>query len=509
MKNKHAIIDIGSNTIRLVIYHIHSSGRIRKDENVKVSARLQTHLDESKMLSQAGLKILLDTLSAFKDVIALQQAALVKVIATAAIRQASNKAEIIEKIFLHTGFSVEILSGDREAYYGFKGVVQSTSLADGITVDIGGGSTEITEFKNREMIHSYSFPFGVLSLKQKFIKSKIPSGEELLHLSNYLNSELKKAGWLYDSQKPIIGIGGSARSIGSIWKAKTAYPVLPIQQFQMSEEDIKNVRKDLLSKNSGDLLETEGLSKERVDIIFPAIEVFLAIFSVTRSQLFEVSQKGIREGVLHENIIGRLQIPKKKTMAEKSIREIAARFGQDIEKGIQSCHTARLLVEKLNLEHLTSDRSSFLSLINYSCLLYGLGNFIDSDFSDQHTFYLLTNLTINGLSLRDRIKTALVASFSSNSSFKSRMKPFKEWFSKQERMNLRVLGAIVKLAFSLNITKRNIVEGIELAAESNNTMLLMIYCNKSWIVEKQEADKQIRHLEKSMRKTIEIEFKHV
>lgn len=167
--NKYAIIDVGSNSMRLVIYTEDKSGRLKEVENIKLVARIRNDLSDDLMLQESGIKRLISYLHSFQEVTRFHQLKNVRCVATAAIRHAKNQDEILERVKKETDFTMRVLSDYEEAYFGYIAVVQSMPFTDAITIDIGGGSTEVTMFKKRELIHYHSFPFGALTLKKQFV----------------------------------------------------------------------------------------------------------------------------------------------------------------------------------------------------------------------------------------------------------------------------------------------------------------------------------------------------
>ncbi|WP_054635461.1 hypothetical protein [Thalassobacillus sp. C254] len=167
-KEKVGVLDIGSNSIRLVIHKIDDQKRYRQLHNLKQVARLSSHIDLDGRLTPEGFEVLKSALIQFEEIIQHHHVTKVKVAATAAIRNAVNQQDILDFIHKETSLYVRVLSGKEEAYYGYLAVVNSTSLREGITVDIGGGSTEVTYFHHRRLIYSHSFPFGALTLKNNF-----------------------------------------------------------------------------------------------------------------------------------------------------------------------------------------------------------------------------------------------------------------------------------------------------------------------------------------------------
>lgn len=179
--------------------------------------------------------------------------------------------------------NIRILSEEEEAYYGYLAVVHSTSLKEGITVDIGGGSTEVTYFENRELKASHSFPFGALTLKD-FFKKSIPTTEEITTLRQYLREQFATLPWLKDREVKLVAIGGSARNLAQIHQNLESYPLAGLHEYQMFQKDIIEVSSYLTSLKPSKLAKVEGLSKDRADIIIPAIEVFHCLYQTIQQK---------------------------------------------------------------------------------------------------------------------------------------------------------------------------------------------------------------------------------
>lgn len=218
---KTAIIDIGSNTIRLVLYSYDKNEGLREFGNIKTVARLRTYILPSGEMSEEGILLLTDILNSFKLILADYRVTDVKAAATAAVRQAINNAEIIARMKEKTGLSIDILSEEEEAYYGFVAVANSMDTPSAITIDIGGGSTEITVFKNKKLQKTISFPFGTVSLMQKFVRGTIISTDEREQLRSFVTNQFSSVEWMKEIKLPVIAIGGvreiSLKSINNRW----------------------------------------------------------------------------------------------------------------------------------------------------------------------------------------------------------------------------------------------------------------------------------------------------
>ncbi|QPC46167.1 exopolyphosphatase [Mangrovibacillus cuniculi] len=502
MKSKIAIIDIGSNTIRLVIYDVQEDGRIKEIENVKTVARLRYDLDKESVLSDTGINKLLNALSGFKEIILHHDVQYVKAVATATIRQANNQETILIEVKEKTGIDIQILSEYEEAYYGFVAVALTTPVQSGITIDIGGGSTEITLFENKQLKHSHSFPFGVVSLKNQFLKGDSVTLEERKNLRSFIEAQLQVLPWLKESNKCLIAIGGSARNVAQMNQAEENYPIAGVHQYEMNIDSLERLREKLVGVEYKAIESIEGLSKDRADIIIPAIEVFHALYQMSSSTGIMVSRKGLREGIIFEEIYANLEDLQEVDVYEESAKELAVEFS------LNQTHTNHMkklsaeLLNGLNDQHSLTVKNGDLPLIQKAAAVYYLGEYIDSESSSQHTFYILANRSINGLYHKERVKIAALASFKNYSTLKQYCNPFEAWITKEEIKKLRELGAILKIAYALNATKRNLVKKIEVKNEGK-TVWLYIYYQGNIQAEQYQFEKQKKQLEKAIKHTVE------
>ena len=504
-EEKYAIVDIGSNTMRLVIYTRDKSGRLTESENVKAVARLRNYLSASGKMGSEGIDVLVHTLQSFQEVTRHHNLQEVKCVATAAIRQANNQQEIIDRVEAETDFSIRILSEYEEAHYGFLAVVNSTPFENGITVDIGGGSTELTLFENRKLVYFHSFPFGALSLKKQFIKNDTPTKEELKELRLFLQQQFQTLPWLANKNLPLIGIGGSARNMAQIHQEYIEYPVAGIHQYMMSNKDVKTINQMLLSLDFSEVQRVEGLSKDRSDIIIPAIEVFSHLMDLIDTDTFALSRKGLRDGVFYEELTKDFELSIFPNVMEESFYELASDYDINLNQASHVSTNALMISHELERNGLFTLNEEDLKFIRLGSSLYNLGSYIDAEASNQHTFYLLANRTIDGLLHKDRLTVALIASFKNREVFKRNAAIYQDWFTKEELAKYSLFGAIVKVAYSLNATKRNIIDSIHVE-QKEDRLVFIVKCTSDWKPEQYQAEKQKKHLEKQLKRNIDIEF---
>ncbi|MGM0844403.1 MAG: exopolyphosphatase [Bacillota bacterium] len=507
--NKSAIVDIGSNTIRLVIYNHYPDGRYKEIENVKAVARLRTYLGENMNLSSAGVDKLLQILKSMSEVLKFHGISVARCVGTATLRQAHNREEIISAVKRETGMDIEILSEEQEAFYGYLAVISTTPADTALTIDIGGGSTEITYFENRKLKESHSYPFGVVSLKQQFIKGDCITEGERANLIEFLQREFSKLPWLKNKRVPIVGVGGSARNVAQIDQQQRNYELSGVHQYILSGQTLTSIRDQLFPLNHNEIEKVEGLSKDRADIILPAVEVFHQMFQYSDASYFMVSRKGLREGLVMErsNVTSK-EVLNRDTVIDMSIKELCHEFDINETHSMQMIFLAGEAWKQLSKLGYWDLEDKDVKMLQYAAALYYLGEYIDSESSSQHTFYILANRSINGFFHKERVQLASISSFKNKLSLKQYLELLSEWFTKEELKKIREMGAVLKLVYSLNATKRNIVKAMTLSKESS-FLSISVDCDGDYLAEQYQAEKQKRHLEKALRTEIYIEFKQL
>lgn len=503
---KTAIIDIGSNTIRLVIYQYNKAEGLQELGNIKTVARLRNHILPNGDMSEKGINILKNTLKSFKKIMDEFEIEDVKAAATAAIRQAKNKNEIIKRMKKETGISIDLLSEVEEAHFGYLAVVNSMNIPSAVTIDIGGGSTEITLFKNKKLYHSISFPFGTVSLKQMFVSGDTINEEEKIKLHETIKSEFRKINWLCNSQLPVIAIGGSARNIAQIHQHLISYPISGVHQYEMTEAHLRYLSQFLSSMTFEELKQLDGLSSDRADIIEIALEVFRILMEVVGTTSFHISRKGLREGLIMYRISKEDKNAfNQKAIFEEQAKRIATKYGRTEKELSMLVSLAEQMYKESCLLGFFSYNEDHLKLIQNAAKLYAIGDYIELDSSNQHTFYLIANQSIIGMNHRERVKLALVASYKNRQYFNRFSSPFINWFSNEEMQHLKDFGALLKFVYSLNISKRCIVKSLNLQ-KKEKCIEINIFSNDIATAEMYQAERQKKHIEKVFKQPVQIQF---
>lgn len=289
------IIDIGSNTVRLNVYS-YESNDINMIFSKKHVVGLVSYIQDSR-LTDKGITKLVNVLHSIKEIISHVTVDKTIAFATASLRKINNTEQVLKKIEEETGFRIKIYDQELEARLGFEGIMWTMPYKDGITVDIGGGSTEIIRFKNREISQIVNYSEGSLSLFNRYVKGIIPTEKEIKNIQNDIKEELYKKELNFESGI-IIGIGGTIRAIGDL--SKEAFSLGDNRHF--TNKNLASLYKSII-KGDEDLVKLMlKIAPDRIHTITPGMVIFKFLCKRFGAEEIVVSSSGLREGVLLENV---------------------------------------------------------------------------------------------------------------------------------------------------------------------------------------------------------------
>lgn len=287
---RSAIIDIGSNSVRLVVY----KGPPRLPAiifNEKVMAGLGKDLAEGGEIAGEALERAAGAIARFAAVAREMKVDHLRAVATAAVREATNGAELIARARL-LGVAVELLSGEQEALAAGLGALSAIPDADGIVGDLGGGSLELARVEQGEVLDRASFPLGVLRVAAIRAKGKGSLNRVVARL-------LAAAGWKGAGiGLPFYMVGGTWRSLVRLDMHLAAYPLPAIHGYQLDGTAIARLRDHLAVTEKAELRQLAGISGSRAATLGDGAALLAALLKALGSEFAVASAYGLREGLL-------------------------------------------------------------------------------------------------------------------------------------------------------------------------------------------------------------------
>lgn len=295
---KQALIDIGSNSIRLTLYEIlEDSFKILFRE--KVMAGLADYVENGR-LSAEGIDCACSGLLGFRNILETLEIENIRGFATASLRNISNTEQALAVIRAATGYSVEVLSGEDEAVFGYAGAMQELHLSSGAFLDIGGASTEIVIFDDGRPEDLASFPIGSLSLYRRCVKNILPGEGSLKRLRQEISGTFSLSDAEFAPRALLVAVGSTARAV---LKLAVKYYDLSDDCHSITIEQLDGLTSFLCSgkKNASDLI--LRLEADRIHTLIPGALILQYVAHLFEAQHLVISKYGVREGYLCQRII--------------------------------------------------------------------------------------------------------------------------------------------------------------------------------------------------------------
>lgn len=284
---KFAAIDIGSNAIRLLFMNVfEKSGNthFKKSSLIRVPIRLGTDTFIDKFISPAKAEKLVKSMKAFSNLMEVHEVVSYRACATSAMREASNGAEIIDRIQKEANIKIDIINGKEEASIIFDNKIADKldSNKDYLYVDVGGGSTEITLFSKGICTFSASFNVGTI----KILKNCVPPGE-FIRIKECLLDICPNC-----EDIEIIGSGGN---INRLVKLAT-----PKKEKYLSYKELNTIFNNLKKNSQDELMINYDMNPDRADVIIPAATIFLSVMEWSKAEKIHVPKIGVTDGIVHQ-----------------------------------------------------------------------------------------------------------------------------------------------------------------------------------------------------------------
>ncbi len=492
------IIDLGSNSARLVIVRINNNTSHHLIYTQKTSLRLGQKINDNKEITEDAIKETIEAVKKFSHMCKLFQTTKIFAVATAAIRSAKNGPEIIKRINAACDVNIKIISGENEAYYGYLGVINTIDEKDAILFDLGGGSLEIVLIKDRKPKHLLSIETGATNMTGKFNTQNQMSSKTFRELTTYVDQKLKKSlPWLKNSNLPIIGIGGTARTIAKIYQRRINYSYSKIHNFRMTSLEFDEVFNLLRTSTLEQRKKISGLNSDRADIILAGITIINTLMHNASSKELIISGCGLREGLFYDYFLSSLgKQPTIKNILKYSVKNLLSFTIGNNEHSKKVTDMASKMFNAWRDIHKLSDTE--LKILYISSTLHDIGISINYYAHHRHSAYLIENAPLMGLTHREQIMSALVASWHNGIALKNikNKQLYRDFLNDKDFAAAKKLSIILAMAENLDFTETSIVQDIIPTVLPNGKAELAIKINDDLDIELGELKNNLNWFKK-------------
>ncbi len=404
MAKRTAIIDIGSNSARMVVFEKTSHLAFYMIKEVKSQVRISEGAYENRgILQVVPLQRAYDALGSFKNIIKSLKCQKILCVATSALRDAPNAPSFISRIKKELNINIKIIDGKKEAYYGGIAAINHLKPFDkAATIDIGGGSTELSFIKNNKIIQTVSLNIGTVRLKELFL-DKHAKTEEIAKFVEQIVEALPDD---FKSEK-LIAIGGTTRYLSKLIMFKINYPLQTVHGFEYKLSDHLKLIRNI--KNSQTVqLKDFGIKKDRIDTIREGLYIFDAVTARLGTQHVITSGVGVREGVYLSDLL-RNQHHIFNPYFRLSLRSLIDRFEiQDIQNN-SAVKCASDLFDALKYIHQID--SIYKNELEIAAKLYNIGIKLNFYHKNLHSFYFILNNLNYGFTHQEKILIAMLIKY--------------------------------------------------------------------------------------------------
>lgn len=298
---RYGVVDLGSNTMRMSVYE-ERGGRLRHMMSERELVGLIGYTSHG-VLSDEGILRVVETLSEFRDTAQSIGCDRFACFATAGLRNIHNTEHAVELIRRRTGVEVRVISGEEEARLDFIGARRGAGVEKGLMVDMGGGSTELVRFEGGEILHSVSLPFGSLLLYKNFVREILPTEGELERIAAFVSAQLSGLSWLRGGEVLCV-IGGTGRAVARLRQDRFDRGFSELQGYRFPASDLKALLRELSGARRKSARILTRITPERVHTVLPGLCAFTRLCKASGAGTVVVSRNGVREGFLHEHVLG-------------------------------------------------------------------------------------------------------------------------------------------------------------------------------------------------------------
>jgi exopolyphosphatase/guanosine-5'-triphosphate,3'-diphosphate pyrophosphatase len=474
-----AAIDIGSNSVRLLVAEALRGGTYRILDEEREPTRLGRSVSEKGQLDDESMERTITALRTFKQIAAGYQASSLRTIATCAVREARNGPEFCRRVREQVGLEVEVISGDREARLAFSSVQNAFDLSgkNVIVADIGGGSTEVV-FATGNLIESiFSTPLGAVRLTEQFALGEGAVAETFQRDISRMEEEIalclkKRTTRPLFAPHFLVGCGGTFTTLAELMMAAKKEFDIPVAGYKVSHAEVRHLLDRLLKMPLRSRRSMAGMTPDRADIILAGLSIIDALMKRFRVNTLMIHTRGVRDGLVREMIdeaVGTtVDDPAHRDAA---IERLAAACSGELEHGRTVSLLAGRIFDQLAapLELVAGDRL----LLECAARLQDVGYVINYDQHHKHSYHLIRNSRLPGIRAHDLELIANVARYHRGAHPKRKHENLAR-LSPEDQSRVQRMAAILRLAGGLDRSRSQQVRDVRVKLENDRVFVDVI-----------------------------------
>ncbi|HWT23674.1 MAG TPA: Ppx/GppA phosphatase family protein [Solirubrobacteraceae bacterium] len=401
-----AVADLGSNSFRLVVFSWVPGAWWKRTDEIYEPVRVgEGQAEGGGPLQPAPMERALETIELFAHFCRATGIRDVRPMATSAIREASNRDEFLRRVSVRSGLEVQVLSREEEARFGYLAAVNSTTLSDGVALDIGGGSMQLTRVSGRHATAAESWRLGAVVTTERFLPDPRVKPKQLKALRAHVREELASAPWVAPGAGDLAGVGGAIRNLAAAAMLAAGQPSYGVQGYRLERGALDALVAGLAGMTPAERRRFPGIKPERGDVILGAAVVVQSVMEIGGFSSLEVTDAGLREGVFFSVLLEDADPPLVEDVRRASVLNLAAQYHADMAHTNHVAALALHLWDEMAAAGAHPGAREERELLWAAAILHDIGMSVDYDDHHKHSRYLILNAGLPGYSPRE---TALI-----------------------------------------------------------------------------------------------------
>jgi exopolyphosphatase / guanosine-5'-triphosphate,3'-diphosphate pyrophosphatase len=401
-----AVIDLGSNSWRLVAYRYLQGGAWWRLGQLQEPVRIAEGLARSDKLSASAVARGMETLDMFARYCRARgiDPGTVDAVATSAIRDAANGDDLRSRAEALTGFDIRVLSAQQEAEYGYLAAVNSTTLTDGTVLDLGGGSMQLVAVRDRRPTAFGSWPLGAVRISERLLPAaRALSRKELKRARAAVRAEVAETGWANAKGHRVVGMGGAVRNLAAAAQRAGGLGAAGVQGYVLRSAELRELVA-ALARRPAAARALPGIKPARADVVLGAALVLEAMLETFDG--IEVTRAGLREGVFFATRLLSETVPLVPDVRAAAVRDLAFQCHADLAHAEHVAQLARELHDSMAADSVIAPVRDERELLWAASMLHDVGMTIGYDGHAAHSRYVILNAGLAGYGPRE---VALIA----------------------------------------------------------------------------------------------------
>jgi exopolyphosphatase/guanosine-5'-triphosphate,3'-diphosphate pyrophosphatase len=470
-----AVVDIGATSIRMEIAEIGVAGTVRPLENLSQAVSLGKDTFTLRRIRKSSIEACVRVLKSYRKLLneyGITQPDQMRIVATSAVREATNRLAFIDRVYIATGLVVEALDEaevNRITYMGIQPLLrQDPSLATSkaVIAEIGSGSTEVLMVRSGNVLFSNTYRLGSLRILETIGKSDAPRAKQLAIMESQILRVVEQIREQLDSTQPLemIGIGGDMRfaaaNLIEDWETRKLAS-MPVDSLWMFTRRI-------LPMSPDEVAQRFGIAFQDAETIGPALLSYVLLAKELKCEQIRVAETNLRDGLLHDLAQRDVWTAEFRNQIVRSAINLGRRFAFDETHARHVAMLSRKLFSELQAEHQLDSRMELLLYV--SALLHEIGLYVNVRSNHKHAMYIIRNSELFGLSRKDVLLVALVARYHRRSS----PQPDHEGYlnlDRNDRVAVAKLASLLRLAIALDESRSQRVSNIRCKVDSNRLVV--------------------------------------